>query len=104
MFLHVALSTTNYDALLIGWDAQALQSGVTFSGGNSTYCFGESARQNMIALLIFGLSPLVVRDAKRFIYLWLSSRYTGRYSAETMHSDQEVIDLFPSLPCRMNRI
>ncbi len=47
MFYNVTLSTANYDALLIGWDAQTLQSGVTFHGGNSKYCAGESARNNM---------------------------------------------------------
>ena len=39
----VTLSTANYDALLRGWstiegDESALQSNVTFHGGNSTYC------------------------------------------------------------------
>jgi len=44
------LSTNNYDALLYGWDAQNLQSGVTFHGGNSTYCnVGETARTHMIS-------------------------------------------------------
>ncbi len=48
MFLSVTLSTSNYDALLIGWDAQILQNGVNFHGGNSQYCLGEAARTNMI--------------------------------------------------------
>jgi surface protein len=48
MFSGVKLSTPNYDALLIGWDAQALQSGVQFHGGNSNYCAGAAARQDMI--------------------------------------------------------
>ncbi len=48
MFENVALSTENYDALLIGWNVQALQPGVTLTGGFSTYCDGEAARQNMI--------------------------------------------------------
>jgi surface protein len=48
MFNIVSLSTPNYDALLIGWNNQTLLSGVPFSGGNSNYCFGESARQQMI--------------------------------------------------------
>ena len=48
MFSGVTLSTHNYDALLIGWDAQALQPNVTFDGGNSQYCFGEAARTHMI--------------------------------------------------------
>jgi surface protein len=49
MFYGVTLSTANYDALLIGWDAQALTSGVSFSGGNSKYCAGAAARSNMIS-------------------------------------------------------
>ncbi len=48
MFTGVTLSTANYDALLNNWNAQNLQSGVTFSGGNSTYCTAEAARSNMI--------------------------------------------------------
>jgi surface protein len=35
MFFGATLSTTNYDALLIGWEAQTLQTGVVFHGGNS---------------------------------------------------------------------
>ena len=49
MFVGAQLSLANYDALLIGWDAQVLQSSVTFSGGSSTYCAGETARGNMIS-------------------------------------------------------
>jgi len=51
MFLGVTLSTGNYDSLLIGWDAQVLQTGVPFTGGNSTYCSDSAvaARANMIA-------------------------------------------------------
>ena len=49
MFDNVTLSIPNYDALLIGWDAQNLQNGVSFDGGNSTYCAGETARAHMIS-------------------------------------------------------
>ena len=49
MFDGVTLSNANYDNLLIGWNTQTLQSGVTFHGGNSQYCLGETARANMIA-------------------------------------------------------
>jgi surface protein len=49
MFRGTTLSTQNCDALLIGWNAQNLQSGVLFHGGNSTYCTGETARDNMIS-------------------------------------------------------
>lgn len=37
MFEGVTLLTTNYDALLIGWEAQAEQANVPFHGGGSLY-------------------------------------------------------------------
>jgi len=49
MFKNVKLSTQNYDALLIGWDAQTLLNGVTLGGGNSNYCLGAAAREHMIS-------------------------------------------------------
>jgi len=51
MFMGITLSTSNYDSLLIGWDAQALNTGVFFGGGNSMYCStpAAAARENMIA-------------------------------------------------------
>jgi len=48
MFAGTRLSIDNYDALLMGWDAQNLQPDVNFNGGDSTYCKGEAARQHMI--------------------------------------------------------
>jgi len=38
MFYTATLSSENYDALLAGWAAQSLQTGVNFNGGNSQYC------------------------------------------------------------------
>ena len=50
MFAEVTLSTTNYDALLIGWDALELQDNLLFSGGNSQYSVsGAAARANIIS-------------------------------------------------------
>jgi len=43
MFKNVTLSKENYDALLIGWEAQPHNNNVSFSGGNSKYCAGEAA-------------------------------------------------------------
>ena len=48
MFKGITLSTTNYDALLNGWNSLPLKHNVKFSGGKSRYCNGEIARQNMI--------------------------------------------------------
>jgi surface protein len=49
MFTSAGLSTANYDALLIGWatispNEVPLKPNVVFSGGNSKYCNGASAR------------------------------------------------------------
>ncbi|WP_422106263.1 BspA family leucine-rich repeat surface protein [Winogradskyella sp.] len=53
MFKEAALSTANYDALLLGWST--LDPGEVyivqhrdFDAGNSQYCSGEAARQNLI--------------------------------------------------------
>ena len=50
MFAGVTLSTTNYDALLIGWEAQDVQNHIVFDGGNSKYSPGKpaEARQRLI--------------------------------------------------------
>ncbi len=49
MFKGIKLSTSNYDALLMGWSSLPLQNGVKFHAGYSTYCAGEVAKQNMIS-------------------------------------------------------
>ena len=51
MFAGVTLSPINYESLLTGWNDQALNSYVGFSGGHSIYCSDEAAaaRANMIA-------------------------------------------------------
>ena len=49
MFNGVTLSSTNYDALLTGWNAQNLTPRVTFHGGASKYSsdVAHTARENM---------------------------------------------------------
>jgi surface protein len=54
MFDGVELSTANYDDLLIGWasitpNETPLKQNVVFSGGNSKYCNGASARTSLIS-------------------------------------------------------
>jgi len=41
--INAQLSTANYDALLIGWEAQSVVGGVAFHAGNSTYSAGAAA-------------------------------------------------------------
>jgi surface protein len=54
MFGGIRLSTSNYDALLIGWatispNETPLKPNVVFSGGNSNYCNGANARSAIIS-------------------------------------------------------
>ena len=51
MFRDVTLSIANYDSLLVGWNRQTLQTGVTFNGGYSKYHseVAHDARTNMIS-------------------------------------------------------
>ncbi|WP_157417828.1 BspA family leucine-rich repeat surface protein [Aequorivita capsosiphonis] len=48
MFQNVSLSTVNYDVLLNGWSNLTLKNNVTFNVGNSKYCSGEIAKNNII--------------------------------------------------------
>lgn len=48
MFNGATLSTENYDNLLNGWTTLTLQNNLNFHGGNSNYCNGETARNNII--------------------------------------------------------
>lgn len=53
MLADVHLSPTNYDATLIGWQTLGpgetqIPMNITFDGGNSAYCAGETARTDLI--------------------------------------------------------
>ena len=48
MFSGATLSTANYDALLIGWSALDLQTGVTFHGGSSQYSSAAVAARELL--------------------------------------------------------
>ena len=49
IFEGTALSVSHYDALLIEWEKQALENGVSFHSGSSNYCNGETARSSIIS-------------------------------------------------------
>ncbi len=69
MFLGVGvtLSTVNYDALLTGWDAQNLQTGVSFDAGASKYKSdaAHTARENMKATTANGGDNWTITDGGR---------------------------------------
>ncbi|WP_422106258.1 BspA family leucine-rich repeat surface protein [Winogradskyella sp.] len=75
MFEGVALSTANYDKLLIKWntlDARETRvpEGVEFHGGDSKYCTGDLARQNLIDQYGWTISDGGITDCPPFITLW----------------------------------
>jgi surface protein len=94
IFNGVTLSTANYDALLIGWDAQVLKSGVIFDGGNSTYCAAETARYNMISSDGWSITD-GGKDCSAQITLWHA--YTG--DNETYFTDMiaEFESVYPTI-------
>ena len=51
MFNSAGLSTANYDALLVGWEAQLVNNAVTFDGGNATYTDPSAASTARAALI-----------------------------------------------------
>ncbi len=61
------LSPTNYDALLTGWNAQNLQTGVLFHGGNSKYSsdVAHTARENMVNTTANGGNNWTIGDGGR---------------------------------------
>lgn len=48
IFFGATLSTTNYDHILIGWESQTPNNGLSFHAGNSDYCNGDLARNSLI--------------------------------------------------------
>ena len=75
MFAGAGLSLANYDALLTGWSSQSnLQTGVPFDGGNSQYCSGEDARQQLIDdfgwVIIDGGKAEDCDNSRPFITTW----------------------------------
>ena len=100
MFENVTLSTANYDALLIGWDAQTLQSGVPFDGGNSTYCLGETARANMISTDIWTITD-AGKDCPPPVFLFDDDFETGDFSLWTRFNDGNGY-LYPCMDAAMN--
>lgn len=51
MFYGVTLMTVCYDAILIAWEGQAVQNGVSFHGGSSKYTGGGAAEAARTALI-----------------------------------------------------
>ena len=78
MFNSVTLSTMNYDSLLIGWNNQTLQNGVSFSAGDSKYCDGELARINMSTINNWTINDAGLLEScatSPFVSTWKTSTF-----------------------------
>jgi len=95
MFDGVTLSTAHYESLLIGWNAQTLHSGVTFSGGNSTYCSPPAvdARSQMISNDSWAISDGGRHCAGGFCNINTVSGVTD--STDTTHEACEILSVGP---------
>jgi surface protein len=48
MFKQTALTSDNYDSILIGWASQNLQQDVPLGAGSTMYCSGATARNTLV--------------------------------------------------------
>lgn len=51
MFRQTQMSTANYDALLVGWESQAVNDNINFHAGTATYSSGSAAETARTALI-----------------------------------------------------
>jgi len=86
MFIGVTIPTVDYDDLLVAFDAQSLQNGVDFHGGNSLYCrvAAQIARANMMSsdnwsITDAGICP--TSDPNNDFVITVNSTHTGSSSS-----------------------
>jgi surface protein len=89
MFAGATLSTANYDALLAGWSAQTLRTGLYFHGGNSRYCLGEAARTHMTTATGSGGDGWAITDGGKGCEVQCGGAATYTFSTQ----DGVVIDV-----------
>ncbi len=96
MFEGIALSTSNYDSLLLGWSAQSVQNSVTFSGGNSKYSSAAaSARQTLTDTYGWNITDggmevpsVTFTDGSSFNTLLMHSTQTQPFGRFSLSADQ----------------
>ncbi|WP_422105424.1 BspA family leucine-rich repeat surface protein [Winogradskyella sp.] len=107
MFTNAGVSTTNYDATLIGWATldtgeTQIPTGITFNGGSSQYCLSEDKRQELIdsygwSITDGGLDPSCPTDilVAPKVYLQGASLNANLGEESLMRDDLRVNGLFP---------
>ncbi len=83
MFTGVTLPTDSYDAMLLNFSKQVVQSGVNFHGGDSTYCI-SGPRNNLInnfqwSIVDGGQNPLCTISSDDFV-VQVDTRISGSSS------------------------
>ena len=88
MFTDAGVNGSNYDSLLIGWSTitsseDSLKQGVIFSGGNSKYCNGASARATIISsygwTIKDGGTDCLILDTNGVTIKWASTTVPSPY-------------------------
>jgi len=59
MFNSSALSSDNYNLILIGWASKNLRESVSLGAGSTKYCSGATARDILVILMV-GIYQMVV--------------------------------------------
>ena len=96
VFENITLSTENYDAMLIGWASQSLQSDVSFNGGDSSYCEGEAAREYIISTFGWNIIDMGKKcdfcGAAARIYDVDESAFVGSFCKK---GTEDIVPIFP---------
>ncbi|MHA1456211.1 MAG: BspA family leucine-rich repeat surface protein, partial [Promethearchaeota archaeon] len=93
MFSGIALSTPNYDNLLIGWSTFSLQIGVTFHGGSSQYSAGAAATARNYIISTYGWTIIDGGQEPSSPYNFSSIWDTTQTSTGSSNSDQVRLPL-----------
>ncbi|MEE4195683.1 MAG: BspA family leucine-rich repeat surface protein, partial [Anaerolineae bacterium] len=110
MFLGVTLLTDYYDGLLNNWGVQSLHSGVSFNGGDSSYCNGEVARNYIVNVIGWTITDggkncalvppfMATPDSGEtvahtdVVFGWRQASLGNKYTLEVRKSDDTVIHL-----------
>ena len=104
MFQGITLPTASYDAMLVHFNSQAVQSGIEFHGGNSKYC-ASAERDNLInthgwIITDGGLDPLcndiIFRNSFE-VPVVLFNAFEKQFTYDFEQLDTVKLDSYPEL-------
>ena len=104
MFQGITLPTASYDAMLVHFNSQAVQSGIEFHGGNSKYC-ASAERDNLInthgwIITDGGLDPLcndIIFSNSFEVPVVLFNAFEKQFTYDFEQLDTVKLDSYPEL-------